>query len=720
VRHNGRVSQAQPVSDPRATVFLVGFATVGAQALLVREAMAAMGGSELAWGVVMFLWLFGMAGGARLGVRLGSARLAAWLPTLVLILAGLGVVALRAAPAVIGAAPGETVTTASAIWLWIVAIVPAAGAGGLAFPALAQAIGADGGGRAYAFEASGALVGGTLLTIGLVYVGAATALLVGLGIVAAAAAWQQRALTPAAVAIAAFAVSIPAGGALARAGWVWSGHPGTLRAAIETRFQQVVISDGPPTSIYGDGRLMATYPDPYRVEPRAHLLMILHPRPRDVLAVGCVVDGSIEAMARHRVARLRAVEEDPDLLRALPVVYGVGMESALQRPAVQAAATDPLAALEEGGPWDLVILLDPDPTTLRHNRTRTLEFLQRCRERMHPDGVLVMKVGVSGTYLGGVGGRLLSVLASTVHQVFEQLFVIAGEDTLLVAGGPLAEITLDNETLVRRQAASASDPADLPPEMVSLLVDRDRSSDLQSQVRLDSARNTIRRPRAVLLAGGLHEARALPGLLPAAAELEETDAWPLAAGLGIIVAMLAAAAVLGRRATGATAAIVGFCSMGWWLLMIAAWQSTRGSVYSEIGALTAVFMAGLAAGSLAATRISNPDRWVPPVLVAGSALSGAIAAGCALSSPLVAIPSLLAVGGLLTGAAFPGLTRLGSPDPRRAAGVAFSADQVGAAAAALAVGILMIPWVGTTVTALGLAALQLAAVPLVIANLRRS
>ncbi len=718
--HNERVSPLQPTADPRLNVFLVGFATVVAQALLVREAMAAMGGSEVAWGVVMFVWLISMAAGARLGVRLGSARLATWLPSLVLILAGLGVVALRAAPAVIGASPGETVTTASAIWLWILAIAPAAGAGGLAFPVLAQSIGIAGGGRAYAFEASGALVGGTLLTVGLVHVGAATALLVGLGLVATAAAWQQRSLISAVVAIAAFAVSFPAGETLARAGWVWAGHPGAFRTAIETRFQQVVISDGPPTSIYGDGRLMATYPDPYRVEPRAHLLMILHPRPRDVLAVGCVVDGSIEAMSRHRVTRLRAVEEDPDLLRALPVAYGVGMDSALHVPTVQAAAADPLAALEEGGPWDLIILLDPDPTTLRHNRTRTLEFLQRCRVRMRPDGMLVMRVGVSDTYLGGVGGRLLSVLASTVHQVFEQVVVIAGEDTLLVAGGPLAEITLEHETLVRRLAATASDPADLPPEMISLLVDRDRSSELGSRLLLDSEPNTIRHPRAVLLAGGLHEARALPGLLPSAAALEGMDARPLTAGLLIVIAILWVAAGGGRRAAGATAAIVGFCSMGWWLLLIAAWQSTRGSVYSEIGFLTAVFMAGLAVGSLAATRIATPERWVPAVLVAGSALSGALATGCALSSPVVMIPPLLAIGGLLTGAVFPGLTRMGSPDPRRAAGVAFSADQAGAAAAALAVGILMIPWVGMTATALGLGLLQLAAVPVVMAALRRS
>ncbi len=713
------MSSTRTRSDPRLTVALLGFATVVAQALLVREAMAAMGGSEVAWGVVMALWLAGMAVGAGSGARFGSHDLAAWLPMVVLLLAGTGVVALRIAPAIIGAAPGESVTTGSALWLWALAIVPASAAGGFAFPALAGQLGSAGGGRAYGFEALGALTGGVLLSFALIHLGAAAAACGGLGIVAAGAARQRRSPIAAALAVAAIALAVPAGGALARAEWSASARPGALRSWLETRYQQIAISDGPPTSVYGDGRLLASYPDPWAVLPRAHLVMLLHPAPTNVFALGCVVDGSIEAMADHPVDRLTVVEEDPDLLRALPSLYGPGMEAALQDPPVQAVAADPMRVLATRDDWDLIVLLDGDPLTLRRNRTRTLEFLRGCRAHMHPNGVLVMRVGVSDTYLGGAGGKLLSVLASTVHEVFEQLSAVAGETTLLVAGGPESEITLEPDELVRRLAATASDPAEMPPEMLSLLVDRSRSSDLQSRLRLDSELNTIRHPRAVLLAGGLHEARALPGLLPSIAALEGMHARPLAAAFGLVVALLFAVAGLRRRAAGATAAVVGFCSMGWWLLLIAAWQSTRGSVYSEIGALTAVFMAGLAVGSLAVTRISSPERLVPAVLVAGSVLSGVLAAGCALSAPLLTIPPLLAAGGLLTGAAFPGLTRLGPQDQRRAAGVAFSADQAGASAAALVIGILMVPWAGMTATSLGLGVLQLAAVPLVLAALRR-
>ncbi len=131
------MSPTQSTADPRTTLFLLGVATVVAQALLLREAMAAMGGSEMAWGAVMALWLFGMGLGSKVGATTGSERLARILPGVVLAIAGFGIVLFRAAPALVGAASGETLTTASAIWLWTVAVTPTAFAGGLAFPILA-------------------------------------------------------------------------------------------------------------------------------------------------------------------------------------------------------------------------------------------------------------------------------------------------------------------------------------------------------------------------------------------------------------------------------------------------------------------------------------------------------------------------------------------------------------------------------------------------------
>lgn len=699
-------------------MLLLGFATVVAQALLLREAMAAMGGSEMAWGVVMALWLVGMAAGARLGVGSGSGRAAAWAPAAVLALAALGVVALRAAPALTGAAAGESLTTISAAWLWLAAIVPAGFAGGLAFPILAHELGPGGGGRAYSLEAGGSLIGGALLSVTLVWVGAATTLCLTLGGMVACLLWRRS--RPAAIAAAALSVAFawPAGVGLARAGWKWSGVPGELGAWAETRHQEIAVSSGEPIAVYANGRLIASYPDPYAVLPKAHLLMLLHPDPRRVFAVGCVVDGAVEAMIRHPVERLTVVEDDPDLLRRIGSWYGPGMRAALADPRLRAVTTDPGRAVADGGPWDLVILRDADPTTLRRNRTRTLEFLRRCRSNMAPDGILVLRVGVADTYLGGAAGRLLSILASTTAAVFGAPLALPGEEVLLIAGGPDASVNLDPAALAERLERRGLGEVELIPEMIPLLVDADRAADLSERLDLGAPPNTARHPRAVLLAAALHEARKRPDLLHLARTVDEAGRLPLAAALAVLVAAVLISTRFRRLRAPTGAAVVGCCSMGWWLLLLAGWQAARGSVYSEIGALSALFMAGIAGGAGVASRGARCSHWLPSILAAGCALSLVLASGVALVAPLATVPILLAAAGLLTGLAFPGLAALASRTTRRGAGIAFAADEAGAAAAALAVGIFVIPWAGFTATAAALGLLQLAAMPPVLAALR--
>jgi hypothetical protein len=210
----------------------------------------------------------------------------------------------------------------------------------------------------------------------------------------------------------------------------------------------------------------------------------------------------------------------------------------------------------------------------------------------------------------------------------------------------------------------------------------------------------------------------MPSLLRLVLALEHRSAKPLAAAFGIVVLAVLATALRRRPPAATTAAVVGFASMGWWLLLIATWQATRGSVYSEVGALTGGFMAGIAGGAGIACRWPDPARRLPVVLAMGAALSALIATGIAIEVPLAVVPMLLVSAGVLTGAAFPGLASLSGDANRRGAGIAFAADEVGAAIGAVVVGIIAIPWAGLTSTALGLGVLILAAIPAVLMTAR--
>jgi len=714
------VTPAVSQTNPVRTTFLLGVSTVIAQSILLREAMAAMGGSETAWGLVMALWMAGMGAGARAGVSFGTQRLATTLPVIVIVLAGLGSILLRAAPSIVGSAPGETMTTLVAVWLWTAAVVPAALAGGLAFPAVAESLGTQGPGRAYVLEACGALTGGLVLTFVLLRFGTAGALLVVMGLTIGATLWPYHRAVALVIAIGFVVLIGPAGDLLARATWTWAKRPGELGAWAETSHQRLEISRGPPFSLYTDGRLRSTTPDPFLAVPRAHLMMLLHPDPQRVLAIGATADGTVEAMTLHRPSEIILVDEDPHLPPLLRRWFGTDFRSSIDQPPVRQRPGDPIRAVARERGLDLILITDGDPTTIRANRTRTLEFFRQCKRSMAPDGIVVVELGVSDTYLGGDGGRFLSTLATTLRQVFPVIDAVPGDPVLLVASSGETALDTSLTALDQRLRHRPNVERTFPTGHLELLLDPARQPDLRAFiVHGQTESNTARYPRAVGFANRLHEARSRSLAAGLLREAESRAVTVLPWILAMVSVALLGTAIPQRLSIrpSAVAWVVGFSSMGWWLLLLAAWQTGRGSVYAEVGALTAAFMVGVAGGGWLGIRGHRPAHTLAWLLAAGVLISLAIAAGLPLRSPVPAVPVLLILGGGLTGAAFPCLASLaGGGSDRRGAGVAFAADEVGAATAALIIGTVAIPWVGMTATATGLAVLGAAGIP---AALRR-
>lgn len=705
---------AAPSRTARTDLAALGFAAATGQAIMLREAMAALGGSELAWGAVLGLWLVGMAVGAALGVRRGAHAAAAAAPTVLLVVAATGVLLLRAWPSLLAATPGEAPTTWGLAWVWLLAVLPAAIVGGWAFPVLAAALESRrGAGTAYALESAGATVGGVVFSFVLAPWGSAVALLLAAAACSAAALVRRgRVLAAGVLLLAGIGTAWPAASALARASWHWARRPGDLAAWHETRQQRLELAAGVPAVLYADGRLLGAFPDPYRVASRAHLVMLLHPKPRRVLVVDGLSTGLLPELLRHPLERLDVVEDDPDMPGVLSRWLGPEVQRALADPRVVVHRADLRQVLHRGGLWDLVLLADPDPATLRLNRTRTFEMLHDVSLRLAPRGVLVMRVGTSDTYLGGAGGRLLAMLATTVRTSLPTLRAVPGEEILLVASREDTAASLDPEVLASRYRERHLAVPELGPEMLELALDPGRAGALAAALRASPAAvNRDDLPRAVLQAVALQEGRGTSALLPL---IESTGRLAERWGVGAVALLALALVVRGLVGTGpgvAVAAVTGGASMVWWLLLLAVWQQARGSVYAEVGALSAALMAGLVAGAGLSRRWGGVEtRSLPWLSLAGALLSAVVMAGLPRLLGGLLVPPLLVVAGGLTGAAFPALATLaGAGESRRGAGRGFATEELGAAVVALTVGVLLLPAVGSAAIAAGMVLLQLAA-----------
>jgi hypothetical protein len=572
--------------------------------------------------------------------------------------------------------------------------------GGWCFPVLTPGAARDAqAGAAYALEGIGGLIGGLLFTFLLAPIGTAVTLTVALA-ASVAAELARRPIVAVAVLALGVVAAGPAGDWLAAATWRWAGHPGALERWQETRHQRLELSAGPPWSLYANGALRASYPDRWQVAPRAHLLALLHPHPERVLLVGGLADGTLVPLLAHPIRSLDLVEEDPALPDLLSGWYDRDLEEALADPRVHVHATDPLRTVRGGGPWDVIVLLDSDPTTLRRGRTRTVELLRLCAERLSDSGIVVVRVGVVDTYLGGAAGDLLTTVATSLSTVFDRLTALPGEPVLLIAGPGTPDTVAAARLIKRWRDRSVNDP-DLAPEMLELLVDPHRQATLNAELEHRSgAPHTLLQPRAVLPATALAEGRGgHPPLVRLTRALANAPPWTLLLAVIAIVAVQQLS-----RSPAAVAASVGFVSMGWWLTLLAVWQATVGSVYTEVGALTATFMGGTAAGAAAARRGRVSDRWLVWLLAAAAGLSLAVASGAAWRWPRLAVPALLLAGGALTGALFPLVTARFSGTVRHGAGRAYAGEEAGAATAAVLIGIAVLPWIGIRSAALVLAA----------------
>lgn len=691
----------------RRSLVALGWACGVTQAVLLREGMALAGGSEMAWGVVLAVWLAGMSLGARLGVGLGGPAMGEWGPPTMLLAAFGATVLLRAAPTLTGTLPGEVMATWRAAWLWVAAVFPVAALGGWSFPALAAAVGGAGAaGRAWAWEAVGACAGGTVFTFALAGVGSAAALGVTLGVVALLAPARGSLWAALGGLGTALALALPVtDGALARAGWRWGGRPGELVAWANTRQQRLELGSGPPLAVYGDGGLIAAEPDPYISAPLGHLLALLHPEPRAVLCVGCLGSGVLPALLQHPVERLVVVEDDPQLVRQLPRWLGGELARALADERVTLRGEDPVRALQRTDFFDLILLLDQDPVTLRQHRTRSREFLAACGARLAPGGVLTMRTGVSDTYLARLGGEVLATLAATLKEVFPRVAGLPGEGVILLAGHEAGVAALGPEVLEARWRERGAPDSSFDTGLLESQLDPLRRAALADFLAsADAPPSTARHPRAVLLAALHAEARTgSQGAGAAAALTGAPRGWALA-GVAVVVASFIGWARLRVVPATALAAGVGLCSMGWWLLLLGAWQAAEGSVYAEVGVLSGLFMAGMAAAAALAGRQAKPRLWLAGALLGGGLVSLSIATALPLLWPRTTIAPLLLVAGACTGAAFPGLAELaGGGNQRRGAGRGFAADELGGALGALIVGTFALPWLGLPGAGLALA-----------------
>ena len=600
--------------------------------------MVVFHGNEISVGLVLACWLAWTAAGAALGGKRGRPRI--WIAicetTLAAGLAG-SVLAVRAARPALHTIPGESLGPAAMLLVSLAVLIPVCVPLGALFAAGSRwwsertSLAADAaGGAVYLLEAVGSAAGGVLAGLVLVErVGSleiAWALggvaLAG-GIVASERAWK---LFPvAAVCLwAGLAMALPRvdAASVARS---WNGFK--LLAMRNSAYGNLaVVDNGGSRSLYENGLVLFTAPDPAAAEEAVHYGLLAHPAPRQVLLIGGGIDGSLAQALQHpSIQDIDYVELDPAVLELARRYFPEFWKPIEADPRVRVHVTDGRWFLKAGiSRYDVIIVNLPDPQTAQLNRFYTLEFFAQAARRLTDSGVLAFQLSGSEDYLSPGLADFLRSIYKTLRAVFPEVVVIPGETVHFLAARRKGVLPADAEGFLARLRERHLHTLYVRDYYLPFRMMPDRVADLEAQIRPEP-RTPVNRdfaPVAYYFNLAFWSGRFRPGYGDAFRRLARVSYGTVAA---VLAALLGIAAIMGRRRARAQAAFataaMGFTMIGLEILLMLAFQAIYGSLYHQLAIVIGAFMAGMAAGSwLALGRGGRGTLAAPQILGAAAPL----------------------------------------------------------------------------------------------------
>ena len=735
-----------------AALLVLGASGLIAQIVLLRELLVVFSGNELAIGVVLGDWLVLEAGGCllmgrALARRRGEAAAFVWTQLFFALALPASLAAARLLRTWTGVPAGEGFGLGVMLLAGLAVLAPVSAAHGALFAIAGRlrarrAPGPQAGGFVYGWETLGTLAGGLLLTGALLaqahsfrIVWAASCVNALACLLVLAPSWREartRRLGALCLGVFAFLALCP------------PGPEGLQRSTVRGQWpgQEVVFYGN---SVYGNVAVLQTAeqydflvngaravtvptPDVPAAEELAHLALLAHPSPQDVLVVGAGAGGLLAELLKHPVARLDYAELDPLLLAALARFSTPLTRAELQDPRVSVREEDGrLWVKKTGRLYDALIVGARRPANLEANRLFTREFFASARSRLKPGGLLAFSLPGSEAALDKNLARLNSCVLQTAQAVFRHVRPIPGDTNLFLASDSDAVSGLGAAELAGRLRLRRIRTGFVGPAQLAWRLEARRAQSFADSLAPWLSRaglNTDFQPRAVLYDLANWNAMFSPFAGRLFSWAEALTPWRLAAALAVLLAgLLAWQRRGGARGLEAAAAIAatGAAGMVYNVGLAFAFQAVYGYVYLWIGVLVSVFMAGAGGASLLAGVIRPQTSAAArrsfiyleaglvlfslglPLMLRG--LAGASVPDWVLQGSFLLL--CLAAGGL-TGAQFPLACRLQGQDPA----ALYTCDLLGGWLGGIVGGALLLPVLGLGGACLCVALLKLASLAL--------
>ncbi len=486
----------------------------------------------------------------------------------------------------------------------------------------------------------------------------------------------------------------------------------------------------------------------------AHFSMVQHPNPKQVLLIGGGLGGTLREIVRHPVTQVDYIELDPVLTETARPYIHPQTADALADPRVSLIHTDGRRYVKQTKEtYDMIIVDVPDPATAALNRYYTEEFFREARLRLNPGGVFVTGAMSAADMRGEAVANRNATIYHTMARVFPHVLPVGHRFIFFFASKEKDRISAEASILSARYSERGIESEGFSPRQFELLLEESRLRRVNWIIR-----NHGRSPEAhlgppetgPLFPGSIAQQSAAEAHLPpvndrffinsdfkpigyyytlrfwdALSRGDRYDAFkwilhvrlwwvlPAMAGCIALTTVLKAAPPLRRMKADKRFAVflavftTGLSTMALQVALIFSFQSLYGFVYEMVGLIIALFMGGLAIGTLASRRLVKKKANIDTLacIQLGIALFAAMTAFLLPRAGAMAFPgAVIAVVGALTffsgvlnGADFPLSTACCQAlvnNPERAAGTVYGVELFGACAGALAASVVIAPVLG--------------------------
>jgi len=511
-----------------------------------------------------------------------------------------------------------------------------------------------------------------------------------------------------------------------------------LIASQDSRYQNLVLAEAQGQyNIFANGNFIGIYPDEYQSAIKAHFFLSQHPEPKRILVMGGGITGLLREILKHPVEAVDYVELDSELVQMIYPVLSPEDQAVLEDSRVTIVYMDGRQYVKESiSKYDMIIANCPDPSTALLNRYYTIDFFSESQRILSVNGIFVTGISSVANYVSQEIANYNGSLYQGLKHVFPFVMVIPGDRNYFFASNRDDLISNNPEELSKRYMDRYIHTKNFSPALFEWLVQKDRMEFMESELKQKavSPLNTDFRPVTYfynlviwdMLVGGKDRLQVFQ-------KIQGKRLWWGLVPLGLFF-LLGCVLIIAKRSKGVLCwsvfwviSTTGFAGMAVEIVLIFMFQSLYGYVYEKIGIVVALFMLGLAIGSLGMrNRLKRAERIrlkslaviemvicayviAIPLMLQFVAEMGYTGKGLWISNEYVYFTLIFAIG-LLVGVEFPLVCHVlidRGYEGGRVAGWIDSMDHVGAGFGAFLTGTLLMPLFGTYITCLIIALLKL-------------